>query len=419
MTTEAPLDQVDLSHTKLFAEGDPFAVWRRLRAEAPVHWNPPSDGSPGFWSVTRYEDIVAVSRDTATFSSRHGISMSDIKYPAIASRSIGRSLIKTDPPRHGRLRRLVNRAFTPRMVGHLEPRIREIVTEILDAVTPAGRCDFVSDVAEPLPLAVICEMLGLPRGDWAYLVGLNNRQIGAADPDYRLAGASIEESRRQALDGLRDYFARHVAERRATGATGEDLVSTILAADLDGEALTEEEILVFCQLLLAAGNETTRNATSGGMLALVENPDQRARLLADPSLIPSAVEEILRYVSPVMHMARLTTRATEVGGRPIRAGEWVIIWYPSANRDEAVFPDPNRFDVGRTPNEHLAFGFGEHFCLGAGLARLELRVMFEEALRRLPDLELAGPVERLHATILRVIKRMPVRYAPTPAKYVY
>jgi cytochrome P450 len=412
MTVAPGLSDIDLTRTSLFAEGDPDAVFRRLRAEAPVHWNPGPPQFPGFWAVTRYEDILAVSRDTATFSSAYGIGMNTDPNNLSPMSGSGKMLITTDPPRHLRLRRLVNRAFTPRMVRQMEPHIREIVTGLLDPVATAGRCDFVLDIAAPLPLAVICETMGVPRQDWDYMFALTNRVLGADDPEYQLAGAG---ARQTALQGHREmfgYFMRLVAERRRERR--EDLLSVLVDADVDGEALTEEELLFFGFLLIIAGNETTRNAVSGGMLALIEHPEQRDRLLADPSLIPSGVEEILRYVSPVMHMARIATRDTEIRGQPVRAGEKVLMWYPSANRDEAVFPEPDRFDVGRTPNDHLAFGYGEHFCLGAGLARLEMRVLFEELLRRLPDLALAGPVERLHSTLLRGIKRMPVQFSPLP-----
>ena len=237
---------------------------------------------------------------------------------------------------------------------------------------------------------------------------LTNRVLGAEDPEYQTVAGDGRETADQGLREMFGYFARLVTARRQ--APQDDLLSGLTAAELDGEALTDEEILYFCYLLILAGNETTRNAISGGMLALCEHPVERARLAADAALLPTAVEEILRWTSPVMHMARVVTRDTVLHGQPIRAGERVLLWYPSANRDAAVFPDADRFDVGRTPNEHIAFGLGEHFCLGAGLARQELRVMVETLLARLPDLALAGPVERLRSSFIGGIKHMPVRF---------
>ena len=407
------LQDVDLADVALFVQGQAHEVWRLLRAEAPVHWNPGTDDFPGFWSVTHYADVVAVSRDTTTYSSRRGVSMMvDPDDPAPAS-GAGKMLITIDPPHHVRLRRLVNKAFTPRMVAQLESSVRAITHRILDAVAPRGACDFVTDIAAPLPLGVIGTMIGVPREDWGLMFTLTNRVLGSEDPEYQTVARDGRETAEQGLRAMFSYFARLVTARRQ--APQDDLLSGLTAAAIDGEALTDEEILYFCYLLILAGNETTRNAISGGMLALFEHPAERTRLAADAALLPTAVEEILRWTSPVMHMARYVTRDTELRGQHIRAGERVLMWYPSANRDAEVFPNADRFDVGRTPNEHIAFGLGEHFCLGAGLARQELHVMFEMLLARLPDIALAGPVERLRSGFIGGIKHMPVRFtARTP-----
>ena len=420
MTSAITLKDVNLASAGLFAQRMPHDIFRLLRREAPVHW---TEGGmrgayrlPGFWSITRYDDLIAISRDPVTFISSKGITMMVDPENPTPSSGLGKMLITMDPPRHVRLRRLVNKGFTPRAVGLLEPHVRGIVTEIIDAVAPSGACDFVTDIAAKLPVAVICEMMGVPREDWQKMFDLTNRVLGADDPEYQEEGADAVETANQGQREMFGYFGRLLAQRRsASGGQHEDLMSVLVDAEVDGERLTDEEILFFSYLLILAGNETTRNATSGGMLALVEHPDQRDRLLADPSLLPSAIEEMLRWTSPVMHMARHATRDVEMRGQTIRAGEKVLLWYPSANRDENVFPDPDRFDVARQPNEHVAFGIGEHFCLGAGLARLELRVMFEELLRRLPDIELAGPVERLRSTFIGGIKHMPVRFTPAAA----
>ncbi|MGH2586428.1 MAG: cytochrome P450, partial [Dehalococcoidia bacterium] len=322
----------------------------------------------------------------------------------------GRMMLVTDPPRHVRLRRLVNKGFTPRQIGALEPHVRQIVTEILDEASPRGECDFVEDISAKLPLAIICEMMGVPKENWRQIFDWSNRSIGADDPEYQTDPTAQETGRRAQMETFA-YFYRLVQERRKEKR--DDLVSILSDAEVDDERLSDEDILLFCFLLMVAGNETTRNATTGGMLALIEHPEQRQRLMDDPSLLPSAIEEILRWVSPVMHFARIATQDTEIRGQPIRAGEKVVMWYPAANRDEEIFPDPYTFDVSRMPNEHLAFGIGEHFCLGASLARLELQVMFEELLHRLPDIEPTGPVQRLRSTLVAGIKHMPVRYTAT------
>jgi cytochrome P450 len=402
----------DLARPSLFREGRAHEAFRYLRAHDPVSWHDAvSEGDariPGFWSVVKYEDVLAVSRDTATFSSARGINMYvDPENPSPSS-GAGRMIIAMDPPRHVRLRRLVNRGFTPRMVAQLEPRIRAITTGILDEVAPRGRCDFVLDVAAPLPLAVICEMMGVARADWRLMFDATNQVLGAGDEEYQTEERDRVQTVEHGRRALFGHFARLLAERRQQ--PGQDLVSTLAGAEVDEEPLTDEEILYFCYLLILAGNETTRNAISGGVLALAEHADQRARLIADPALLTTAIEEILRWTSPVLHMARVATRACELRGRSIERGQKVVMWYPSANRDEDVFPQPDRFDVERQPNEHLAFGHGEHFCLGASLARLELRVMFEELLRRMPDLALTGPAERLHSTFIGGIKHMPVEF---------
>jgi cytochrome P450 len=333
--------------------------------------------------------------------------MVDPDNPTPAS-GAGKMLITIDPPQHGRLRRLVNKGFTPRMVAQLEPSVRAITTSILDEVAPRGACDFVTDIAALLPLGVICALMGVPREDWGLMFTLTNRVLGAEDPEYQTIAGDARETANQGLREMFGYFVQLVTARRAERR--DDLISVLTDAEMDGESLTDEEILYFCYLLIVAGNETTRNAISGGMLALCEHPAERARLAADAALLPTAVEEILRWTSPVMHMARFVTRDTVLHGQPIRAGERVLMWYPSANRDAAMFPDADHFDVGRTPNEHIAFGLGEHFCLGAGLARQELRVMFETLLARLPDIALAGPVERLRSGFIGGIKHMPIRF---------
>jgi cytochrome P450 len=316
------------------------------------------------------------------------------------------------------MRRLVNKGFTPRAVNAMEPQIRAIANSILDRIADKGSCDFVLEVASQLPLAVICGMMGLEEQHWPLMFELTNAVLGSGDPEYQTSVAEQERGSRDAarqtsMQGFaRMYgFFREVLERRRHEPAG-DMVSLLLEAEVDGEKLSEADILQFCFLLIVAGNETTRNAISGGLQVLCEWPEERARLQADPSLIDSAVEEILRWTSPLHHMAREATADVEIRGRRIRAGEKVLMWYPSANRDEEVFEDPYRFDITRDPNEHLAFGIGEHFCLGAGFARKEIKVMFEELFRRFPDIQTAGPPERLRSNFINGIKHLPVTFSP-------
>jgi cytochrome P450 len=298
----------------------------------------------------------------------------------------------------------------------MEDHIRQIVTEILDDIAKKDRCDFVTEVAALLPLAVICGMMGVEKKDWDLMFQLTNKVLGGGDPEYQTdvpeeKRGTIEAARTTSINGfmqMLQFWSGLLAERRKERR--DDLVSLLCDAELDGEALTDEDILWFSFLLIVAGNETTRNAISGGLLVLCENPDERARLQANISLIDGAVEEILRWTSPVAHMARVATADTAIRGQQIKAGERVVMWYGSVNRDEDVFPEPYRFDITRTPNEHLAFGIGEHFCLGAGFARLELKVLFQELLRRFPDVDLDGPPERLRSTFIGGIKHLPVRY---------
>ena len=399
---------LDLTYGELFIRDEAHAVWRRLRAESPVSWQDGRLWFPGFWSLTKHADILAVSRDPHTFISSKGIAMATDPNAPPDQVGAGASMITTDPPRHVRLRRLVNKGFTPRMVALMEPGIREMTGEILDSVAARGACDFVTEVAAQLPLAVICSMVGAPREDWPMLFDLTNQVLGPDDPEYQSEGRDRRQTAEHGTKQMIAYFAKSVAARRQEPR--EDMVTLLTQAEIDGEVLTEREILSFCQLLVLAGNETTRNAISGGLLAFIEHPDEWARLRDNPALMPTAVEEILRWTSPLAHMMRTATRDVEIRGQQIKAGDRVMLWYPSANRDEDVFADPYRFDVGRTPNEHLAFGFGEHFCLGAGLARLEIRVMFEELLARFTDIRLTGEVERLRSTFLHGIKHMPISY---------
>ncbi len=397
----APIDLLDQSLYE--ASGPPYALFRHLRTESPVHWNP-MPGDVGVWAITRYQDVFDVSLDQKTFSSQRTGAILRTMQPE--EYEVQKNLlINLDPPTHTKHRRLVSLGFSGRVIRNLEHHVREVTTEIVDEIAPLGTCDFVDRVSAELPLQVIVEMVGVPKADRRKVLDWTNTMIAFDDPEY---GAASPLAGQMAAAELFMY-ANDLAEDREKHPR-EDLVSILMQAEIEGERLSRADFSAFFMLLLVAGNETTRNLISGGLLALIEHPEQRARLMADRSLLPSAIEEMLRWVSPVNVFRRTATRDTEVGGQTIREGDKVALFYASANRDETVFENPDTFDITRTPNDHLAFGIGPHFCLGANLARLEIRVMFEEILRRLPDVELAGKPERLRSYFINGIKRMPVRF---------
>jgi cholest-4-en-3-one 26-monooxygenase len=383
----------------------PHEAFTALRHDDPVHWQPEPAG-PGYWALMRYEDIVQVSSDNQLFSSwMGGTNLEDLPEDGMAL--IRTILINMDPPKHTQYRKLVATGFTPKMTRQMEPHVRDITRRIVDGVAKAGSCDFVTDIAAKLPLAVISEMIGVPQEDHQKVFDWSNRLIGFDDPEYH---TSPEDGQVAATEMF--MYANAMAQDRKANPR-DDLVSILMAAEVDGDRLSEADFDGFFILLAVAGNETTRNLISGGMLALIEHPHQRQRLLDDPALIDTAVEEMLRWVSPLIYFRRTLSRDAVVGGVEMKAGQKVAMYYPSGNRDESVFESAQTFDVGRSPNPHMAFGGGgPHFCLGASLARLEIRCMFEELLLRLPDMELAGPVQRLQSNFINGIKHMPVKFTP-------
>jgi cholest-4-en-3-one 26-monooxygenase len=405
MTTTESLADIDLTNPDAFVAGVPHEWFTRLRREAPVSWHP-DEGSVGggFWAVTSYDDFVIVNREWQTYSSMRGaVYMWDIPEEALEQQRM--LMLNMDPPLHTRYRLLINKGFTPRMVNALEETMRDRTREILDRVADRGECDFVVDVAAELPLQVIADLMGVPQEDRHKLFDWSNRMIGAEDPEYGLT----EEDTAVASMELYAYAAELANQKRAN--PGEDLISVLSTkAEVDGERLSGLEIDLFFLLLSVAGNETTRNLISHGLVALLEYPDQLARLRANPDLMGPAIEEMLRWASPVMQFRRTATVDHELHGQPIKEGDKIVFWHISANRDETKFDDPFTFDIARSPNEHVAFGGGgPHFCLGANLARMEIRVMFEELLARFSALEITGEVSRLRSNFINGIKHIPLR----------
>ena len=378
-----------------FYASDPFGTYRMLRQESPVYWC----SAGGFFALTRHEDVLAVSRDPATFCSGEGIAMrgGEMMVPG------GVTLISTDPPRHASQRRFINRSFTKGAVSRLEPHVRDIVREALDAVPPGEPFDFVEAVAARVPVIVIAELLGVPVEDREKFIAWTNASVGPADPEFAdLLGTTMPEQ----LAYFEDIIGRRRAEPR------DDLISVLTEAEAGHDDFSPSELNLLCFLLLGAGSETTRNLIAHGLVGLTRHPDQQA-ILREGRDVGRAVEELLRWVSPLIHQARTVTTDTEIDGRHLAAGDQVVMLYGSANRDELVFGQTAEdLDVTRDPNPHLAFGFGEHFCLGAALARIEGQVLFEELADRFGHWSVAGPPERLRSTMIRGIKRLPVVLSP-------
>jgi cytochrome P450 len=379
--------------------GDPHTAYRRLRREAPVYWYEPDR----FWFLSKHADVLAVSKDPATFCSGKGFRIhDDMRTGQGEAEGIPPSILGMDPPDHTRYRGLVNRFFTPRAVRQLEQRIRQIARESLDRVETGRVVDFVELVSVPLPVLVIAELLGVPLEDQQQFKDWSDDLIAANDGDLEAMGRVGE---------LFMYMIAQAQDRRRSPR--DDLLSVVATGTPTGRLLNDPELGIFAVALLGAGNETTRNAISGGAIALMEHPDQRAALAGDPSLVPNAVEEIVRWVSPIKSFARTATRDTEIRGQNIAEGDFVVLSYTSANRDEEVYgASAEELDVRRvTTTSHLGFGIGQHFCLGAHLARLEIKILFEELLARFPHFEPAGTVERVRSTLINGIERLPVVFS--------
>ncbi len=423
------LDDIDLTDLDLFADGFPDEVFTRLRRQAPVWWHPPTGHTPdgvGFWVVSTHAAIMAVAADAGGFSSERGPGadgggtiLQDLPYGFAP----GVLLNMMDDPRHQRIRRLVTPAVAPRALALMEADLRDRARRIVDAVADRGSCDFLTEVAVELPLQAVAALMGVPEDDRHDLLDWSNttldhegRELGQSSDRVAAAAAAmaaygtalIEERRREPARDVISVLARARIDVGADGGDGED-------GDTGARPLTDLELLMFFNLLVVAGSETTRNSIALGMVALIEHPEQLAALRDDRSLMPTAVEEILRWTTATLYNRRTATRATELGGRAIGAGDKVTLWWPSANRDEAVFDDPFRFDITRDPNPHLTFGHRSHFCLGAGLARMEIRVMLDEVLDRLGDLEVTGPITRVRTNKHAGVRSVPLRFRPRRA----
>ena len=410
-----PRDALDIVGNDTFARhGYPHAAWAWLRREAPVCWFEEGVKVP-FWAITKHEDIIRISRRPEQNLNAPRLAVFAEFAPPEEDERIARHLLVMDNPDHQAYRKLGAPHFTPRSIRRLAPAIERIARETLDGLARGGESaemDFVTDVAAPVPLAVLADLLGVPREDWKLMFRWTNAVVGADDPEYQAAEAS-QDSATAARTALFEYFWKMIEERRVRPR--EDIVSVLANAKVDGKELPPFELLSYCFLLVIAGNETTRNAMSGGLVALIENPGELAKLRRDPGLVNVAVEEILRWTTPVIQFCRTASEDFELRGEKIRAGDSMCLFYPSANRDEEVFEEPFAFRVDRDPNRHLAFGIGEHFCLGANLARLELRILFRQLVERLVEVEQTGPMERLRSAFLGGVKHVPVRYRLKPS----
>jgi len=398
------LDEIDLSNPDHFTEGVPHRWFRALREQDPVHWQDERTGA-GFWSITKYEDVKAISRQPKVFSSWLGCTnIFELDEQDLAGSRL--LMLNMDPPQHGKFRRLVSKGFTPKRIAAMGAYLRELARKTVDRIAERGECEFVADVASRIPMETICAMLGVPEADRQYVYDVSNKLIGFDDPEFQ---TSMDDGRVASAELF--MYASKLGEEKKR-CPRDDLATILINAEVDGERLSEIEFQSFFLLLSIAGNETTRTVTAQGMRLLSAHPALKRRVVETPSVLPNAIEEILRYNPAVIHFRRTATEDVELRGKKIRTGQKVVLWYPSANRDDDVYADPDRFDIDRWPNEHLAFGVGEHYCLGASLARLQLNAIFSELFRRLPDIEVDGPVRYLRSNFIDGIKEMRVRFTP-------
>jgi cytochrome P450 len=407
------LEEIDLANPDSYVEQIPFDWFDHLRRDHPVIWHPERSPNRGFWAVTRYEDLTAVHMDWETFSSEIGaVAIEELDAEQL---EIRKSMLETDPPRHTELRKICSKRFSARGVGQYEDWIRDVARGVLDTALANEELDFVAEISRELPIRFLCSIFTVPQEDAPQLISWGDQMIANQDPEISAAVPDLVDTEEYRFLPFRSPVALDVFEyadrqrdlRMADPA--DDVIQALVVAQQE-DRLNEREFHNYFSLLMIAGNETTRHTISSGMLALMEHPDQLRLLKEEPGRISVAVEEILRWATPVLHFRRTATRDVELGGQTIKGGDKVVTWYVSANRDEDMFPDPYRFDVTRQPNDHVTFGpGGPHFCLGAHLARLETKVLFQELLPRLESIELTGPVRRIRSNFVNGIKSMPVR----------
>jgi cytochrome P450 len=404
---------VDLTDLDMWALGVPYEQFARLRSEAPVAWSEEPDGGPGFWSVLRYHDIVAASRDTRTFSSSRGISFEDPTDDDMAAR---RTIIDTDPPDHTKLRKILSGSFTQRAVAVYQHFVERLTEQVLDAGLADGPFDFVDAVAKEVPIRVLAEIMGLPTEDLPLFIDLGDRLIANTDPDVTDVVWGRDDTDAYRLFPFRSPYGKQLWDlgrgviKQRLAHPGNDLLSALLRAEVDGERLTERDLDNFFSIMVIAGNETTRIAIAQSVLAFCEHPEQWERLRADPGLLDAATEEVLRWTCPTHFMRRTAAADTELGGASIRAGDKVVLWYVSGNRDETEFDEPDEFDIARSPNRHLSFGRGgPHLCLGAHLARLEIKIVLGALTERIAAFELAGQPRRIRSNFTNGLRQLPIR----------
>ncbi len=406
MTTD--FSKFNIIHPDDYAKhGYPHPVWKRLRHEDPVHWWDKTDGLP-FWAITKHADIVTIGKRPDVFWSGPRLTIS---HEPEEPNDFPPTLIQLDPPKHGIYRQLISKRFTPRYLKKIHGDIERIGKDIVDALvrdSDRGECDFVKEVSAPLPIAVIAWLLGVPECDWKLLFDWTNRTIGAGDPDFQEPGKTPQETAMAAMTETFMYFTKLIEEKKRKPA--DDLVTLFASLEVDGKPLPPMDVLTFCLIIVIAGNETTRNGTTGGMLALVEHQDELRKLQRSPHLLESAVEEIVRWSSPIIHFGRTAQSDFPLRDKLIKQGDALALFYASANRDEEIFPDGDAFRIDRSPNHHLGFGVGEHFCLGSHLARLEMAVAYRHLVPRIQEIELAGPIERLSSSLVGGVKKLPLRY---------
>src|SRR5262252_4003476 len=411
-----PSPTVDLTDLDMWARGVPYEQFARLRSEAPVAWSEEPDGGPGFWSVLRYDDIVAASRDTKTFSSSRGISFEDPTDEDMAAR---RTIIDTDPPAHTKLRKILSGSFTQRAVAVYRHFVEGLTEEVLDTGLASEGFDFVDAVAKEVPIRVLARIMGLPGAGLDQFIDLGDRLIANTDPEITDVVWGRDDTDAYRRYPFRSPYGKQLWDlgrdivRDRLRSPGDDLLSTLLRAEVDGDRLSETDLDNFFSILVIAGNETTRIAIAQGVLAFCEQPGQWDRLRADPALLDPATDEVLRWSCPTHFMRRTATTDTELGGAAVRAGNKVVLWYVSCNRDEAESADPDVFDVGRAPNRHRSFGRGgPHLCLGAHRARLEVRIVLAALARRVARFELAGEPRRIRSNFTNGLRELPVRARP-------